>query len=196
MNYCCIANPGATVGANVVPFRAIVGLSRRDGCRSSHRHDPAPVGGGHPQARQPRLPSRHPGRIRPRGHWRKDLHLSGKERVRHDRPDGAADDAVYDRPMARQMQPLKTMLNDVRFEQYHVFRAESHVLTADPGRRRPAAAPGSANRKPGSIGAGRRRHLHDGGVRRVSAPAAPAAIAAAEPATPPPPPPPPAPKSA
>jgi VWFA-related protein len=34
-------------------------------------------------------------------------------------------------PLARQLQPLKTMLNEVKFEDYHVFRAESRVLTAE-----------------------------------------------------------------
>jgi hypothetical protein len=40
----------------------------------------------------------------------------------------------YAQPLANQMQPLKTMLNDVQFEQYHVFRADARVLTTDTGR--------------------------------------------------------------
>ena len=34
----------------------------------------------------------------------------------------------YKFPLANQMQPLKNSLNDVAFEEYHVFRAESRVL--------------------------------------------------------------------
>ena len=34
-------------------------------------------------------------------------------------------------PLARQLQPLKTMLNHVTFENYHVFRSESRVLAAE-----------------------------------------------------------------
>jgi VWFA-related protein len=34
-------------------------------------------------------------------------------------------------PMANRLQPLKTMLNDDAFEQYHLFRADARVLTGD-----------------------------------------------------------------
>jgi len=37
----------------------------------------------------------------------------------------------YAQPLANQMQPLKTMLNDVQFEQYQMFRSDARVLTAD-----------------------------------------------------------------
>lgn len=37
----------------------------------------------------------------------------------------------YKFALANQLQPLKTSLNDVAFLQYHVFRAEAHVLTGD-----------------------------------------------------------------
>jgi VWFA-related protein len=47
-------------------------------------------------------------------------------------------------PVANTLQPLKTMLNDVAFEQYHLFRAEARVLTGDAAETEPANAPSKA----------------------------------------------------
>jgi len=40
-------------------------------------------------------------------------------------------DPVYKFPLANQLQPLKNSLSDVAFENYHVFRAEAHVLAGE-----------------------------------------------------------------
>ena len=40
-------------------------------------------------------------------------------------------DSKYLYPMASRLQPLKTMLNEDAFEQYHLFRADARVVTGD-----------------------------------------------------------------
>lgn len=42
-------------------------------------------------------------------------------------------DPVYKFPLANQLQPLKTSMSEAAFNQYHVFRAEARVVTADSG---------------------------------------------------------------
>jgi VWFA-related protein len=46
----------------------------------------------------------------------------------------------YASPAARQIQPLKTSLNDVVFDQYHMFRAETRVVPANEEASAPEAA--------------------------------------------------------
>jgi VWFA-related protein len=101
-------------------------------------------------------------------------------------------------PLAQQLQPLKTMLNHVSFEQYHVFRSESRVLAAENEAGKPEAVPEKA--APGR-GAATAESSADSGVERrpdtpanAVSPAAqaetpiasqPAAEAAAKPVAPP-----------
>jgi VWFA-related protein len=61
---------------------------------------------------------------------------------------------LYNQPLALQVQPLKTMLNDVKFEQYHVFRADARVLAADetaPDSSSPAQVPGAGPSNAGNV---------------------------------------------
>jgi VWFA-related protein len=55
-------------------------------------------------------------------------------------------DPVYKMPLAREMQPLKNSISDVAFENYHVFRSESHVLASNAAQ--PAGAEPSAETVP------------------------------------------------
>jgi VWFA-related protein len=101
----------------------------------------------------------------------------------------------YAQPLAHQMQPLKTMLNDVQFEQYHMFRAESRMLTTDEGQSLglPPLATNPIEIPATSDQAGTAASPASSAPESTGAPAAPATVvAAAEP--PPPPPPPPAPE--
>jgi VWFA-related protein len=50
-------------------------------------------------------------------------------------------DPKFNFPLANQLQPLKTSLNDVAFEQYHVFRAETRLLTDEAADQPPASIP-------------------------------------------------------
>ncbi len=132
VNYCCIANPGATVGANVVPFRAIVGY------RGEMAVDPATgtilrlsavaaLKPDSPVSRADILVDYGPVEIGGKTYVCpvKSVSVTSAQMVQTDER--------YHRPLAEHMQPVKTMLNDVQFEQYHMFRAESRVLTAEAG---------------------------------------------------------------
>ncbi|HWT66697.1 MAG TPA: VWA domain-containing protein, partial [Terracidiphilus sp.] len=58
-------------------------------------------------------------------------------------------DAKYGYALANQQQPLRTLLNDAAFKDYHVFRAETHVLTGDlPPETASATTPASSAETP------------------------------------------------
>ncbi|MDE3163215.1 MAG: VWA domain-containing protein, partial [Acidobacteriota bacterium] len=58
-------------------------------------------------------------------------------------------DPVYHAPVALQQQPLKTALSDTTFEGYHVFRADTRILTPEEAAATLASAP-TANANPGA----------------------------------------------
>ncbi len=191
VNYCCIANPGATITANVVPFREIVGY------RGEMAVDPA-TGAilrlsamaslklGSPVSRADILVDYGPVDIGGKTYICpvKSISITSAQMVQTDER--------YHRPLAEHMQPLKTMLNDVQFEQYHVFRAESRVLTAEagesPGLPPLAKAPTESPANPDQAGTG--ASVTSATPERPVTQVAPAAeVAAAQPAPPATPPP-------
>jgi VWFA-related protein len=132
VNYCCIANPGVTVAANVSPFRQIVGY------RGEMTVDPATgtilrlsavatLKPDSPVSRADILVNYGP------------VDIGGKTYICPVRSVSITIAQMvqqterYAQPLANQMQPLKTMLNDVQFEQYHMFRADARVLAAGTG---------------------------------------------------------------
>ena len=193
VNYCCVANPSATVAANMLPFHAGRGLSRGDGCRSRQRIDPAPI--AIMAALKPDSPVSRADILVEYG----PVDIGGKtyicpvKSVSITTAQMVQQTERYAQPLANQMQPLKTMLNDVQFEQYHVFRADARVLTTDTGRspglppitKEPTEGPATPDQARASASP------TSTATESSVAPVAPAAVvAAAEPAPPAAPPPP------
>jgi hypothetical protein len=132
VNYCCVAEEGATLVANLHPFRQIAGY------HGEMAVDPATgtiqrlslqavLKTGNPLSRADILVKYGPVEIGGR------TYICPVKSVSVTIAQIVQQTAVYADPVARQIQPLKTMLNDVKFENYHVFRAESRVLTANVG---------------------------------------------------------------
>jgi VWFA-related protein len=80
----------------------------------------------------------------------------------------------YSIPLANTLQPLKTMLNDVAFEQYHLFRADARVVDGDAEVASGTPSPGAAQAKPANAG---------NAPSEAAKPAAAAAAQSAEPAS-------------
>lgn len=132
VNYCCVANQSATVAANMVPFRQIVGY------RGEMAVDPvngsilriavmAALKPDSPVSRADILVEYGPVEIGGKTYVCpvKSVSVTTAQMVQQTER--------YAQPLAHQMQPLKSLLNDVQFEQYHMFRADARVLTADAG---------------------------------------------------------------
>jgi VWFA-related protein len=133
VNYCCVANPSATVAANMLPFHQVVGY------RGEMAIDPtsgsilriaimAALKPDSPVSRADILVEYGPVDIGGKSY------ICPVNSVSITTAQMVQQTERYAQPLANQMQPLKTMLNDVQFEQYHVFRADARVLTTDTGR--------------------------------------------------------------
>ena len=129
VDYCCIASEAATAVANMSRFHEIVGY------HGEMAVDPekgsilrislfAELKSGSPVTRADLLVDFAPVEIggQPYICPAKGISITTAQMVQVDPRLGY--------PLARQLQPLKTMLNEVKFQDYHVFRAESRVLTA------------------------------------------------------------------
>jgi VWFA-related protein len=128
VNYCCVIDQAATVAANVHPYRPIVGyhgeltIDPTTGTilRIVAEADLKPTD---PVVRAAIVVEYGP------------IEIAGKTYFCPLRSVSAAKaqivqfDPIYKFPLANQLQPLKTSLNDVAFNQYHVFRGDAQVLT-------------------------------------------------------------------
>jgi VWFA-related protein len=130
--YCCVANPAATVVANMVPFRQVAGY------RGEMAVDP--TNGSILRisvmaSLKPESPVSRADILVEYG----SVEIGGKtyicpvKSVSVTTAQMVQQTERYAQPLANMMQPLKTMLNDVRFDQYHMFRADARVLAADTG---------------------------------------------------------------
>jgi len=193
VNYCCVANQSATVVANMLPFRQVVGY------RGEMAVDPtsgsvlrisvmAALKPDNPVSRADILVEYGPVEIGGRTDIcpLKSVSVTTAQMVQQTER--------YAQPLAHQMQPLKTMLNAVKFEQYHMFRADARVLAAGTGQspglpplaKEPTERPATPDQASAATSA--TSAAPESSV--VSVPPA-AVVAAAEPATPAAPPPPP-----
>jgi VWFA-related protein len=144
VNYCCIAEPGATVVAAVHPFRQLVGY------HGEMAVDPnsgtilrlsvvADLKRGDPIVKAAIVVDYGP------------VELGGKSYLCPVRSISTTVaqtlqlDPRYAFALALQMQPLKTSVNEVAFEQYHMFRSDARVLTpAEAELARASALPAAA----------------------------------------------------
>ena len=119
-------------------------LSRRAHPRPRHRNHPPPHPHRRPRQIRSRRQSQHHGRIRPHRARQSDIYMSGQKRLHLPRPRAAPGShrvtgsagGIAQRPTDVEHQdlhsaPLQTMLNEVVFNQYHLFRADARILTAD-----------------------------------------------------------------
>jgi VWFA-related protein len=142
VNYCCVAEEAGTLVANLFPFRQVVGYSGTmavDPASGTIRRIAveASLKATSPVVKAAILVEYGPVEIGGKTYFCPVRSISNTTaQVVH----LAAD---YATPVARGAQPLKVMLNDVRFEEYHMFRAESRVLTAEAGA--PAETPAVEN---------------------------------------------------
>ncbi len=130
VNYCCVAEEAATAVANLYPFRRIVGyhgemaVDPASGTilRLSVEADLKPAD---PVSRAAILVEYGPVEIGGKTYFCpvRSVSISVAQMIQYVGP--------YLTPVARQMQPLETLLNDVAFEQYHVFRAEARVVAGE-----------------------------------------------------------------
>ena len=143
VNYCCFADQAATVAANLHPFRRIAAY------HGEMAIDPATgtilrlVAEADLKPTEPVVRAAIMVEYGP-------IDIGGKTYYCPVRSVSAAKaqslqfDPIYKFPLANQLQPLKISLNDVAFEQYHVFRADAQVLNeavAD----QPQPPPGTAD---------------------------------------------------
>jgi VWFA-related protein len=143
VNYCCIAAQAATAVANLLPFRRVVGY------HGEMAIDPATgtilrlVAEADLKPTDPVVRAAIMVEYGP-------IDIGGKTYYCPVRNVSAAKaqslqfDPVYKFPLANQLQPLKISLNDVAFDEYHVFRADAQVLNeavAD----QPQPPPGTAD---------------------------------------------------
>ncbi|MDR3727722.1 MAG: VWA domain-containing protein [Terracidiphilus sp.] len=147
VNYCCVAEEAATNVANLLPFHRITGY------HGEMTVDPASgtilrlnleaeLKPSDPVSRARIMVEYGPVEIGGKTYFCpvKSVSVSVAQLVQLVGP--------YLIPMARQMQPLRTSLNEVAFEQYHVFRAEARVIAGDGGE--PARSPLSSAEEPNS----------------------------------------------
>jgi VWFA-related protein len=130
VNYCCIADETATAVAHIRPFRQIVGyhgemtVDPASGVilRLKLEADLKPTD---PVVRAGILVEYGPVEIAGRSYVcpLRSISITVAQTLQLD--------AVYKFPVANQLQPLKTSLNEVAYEQYHVFRSDAKVLTTD-----------------------------------------------------------------
>jgi VWFA-related protein len=130
VNYCCVAEEAATNVANMLPFHRIVGY------HGEMTVDPASgtilrlsleaeLKPGDPVSKARVLVEYGPVEIGGKTYFcpLKSVSVSVAQLVQLAGP--------YLIPLARQMQPLRTSMNDVAFEQYHMFRAEARIVAGD-----------------------------------------------------------------
>jgi VWFA-related protein len=130
VNYCCVAEKAATAAANLLPFHRVTGY------HGNMSIDPtsgtilrlsleAELKPGDPVSKADILVEYGPVEIGGKTYFCpvKSVSVSVAQLVQLAGP--------YLIPMARQMQPLRTSMNEVAFEQYHVFRAEARVVAGD-----------------------------------------------------------------
>jgi VWFA-related protein len=128
VNYCCVAEQSAIVAANLLPFRRVVGYHGEmaidpDAGTILRLVAEADLKPTDPVVRAGIMVEYGP------------IEIGGKTYYCPVRSVSAAKaqslqfDPNFKFPLANQLQPLKTSLNDVAFNQYHVFRADAQVLT-------------------------------------------------------------------
>ena len=144
VNYCCVAEQAATYVANTKPFRRVVGYHGDiaiDPAEGTIRRlvAEADLNPTDPVVRAAIMVEYGP------------IDLGGNtyfcpaRSVSIARAQSLQFDPTFKFPLANHLQPLKTSLNDVAFEQYHVFRADAHVVTEADADHTPApSSPGGA----------------------------------------------------
>jgi VWFA-related protein len=145
VNYCCVAEEAAVTSANVHPFQKLAGY------HGEITADPA-TGTILRLTVEADMKSTDPivkaaimveyGSVEIGG----KSYICPVRSVSSTRAQTLQLDPVYKMPLAREMQPLKNSISDVAFENYHVFRSESHVLAGDDAE--PAGAEPSAGIAP------------------------------------------------
>ena len=132
VNYCCVASESATVVANMHPYHRIVGY------RGKMTIDPgtgsilrlvveADLKTGEPVTKAAIMVEY--GSVEIGG----NTYICPVKSVSSAVGQSIQFDPLYKFPLANQLQPLKHSLSDARFDQYHVFRAEAQVVTAESG---------------------------------------------------------------
>ncbi|MGA2559047.1 MAG: VWA domain-containing protein [Terracidiphilus sp.] len=132
VNYCCVATEAATVVANMHPYHRIVGY------RGKMTIDPgtgsilrlvveADLKTGEPVTKAAIMVEY--GSVEIGG----KTYICPVKSVSSAVGQSVQLDPLYKFPLANQLQPLKHSLSDARFDQYHVFRAEAQVVTAESG---------------------------------------------------------------
>ena len=127
VNYCCIAEEAAIANANVHPFRQLVGYHGEITAdpvtgtilRLTVEADMKPTD---PIVKAAIMVEY--GLVEIGG----KTYVCPVRSVSSTRAQTLQRDPVYKMFLAREMQPLKNSLSDVAFEDYHVFRSESHIL--------------------------------------------------------------------
>jgi VWFA-related protein len=149
VNYCCVAEQDATSAANLSPFSQIVAY------HGEIAVDPASgtilrlmleaeMKASDPVARASIVVEYGPVEIGDR------TYFCPFKSVSSTLAQALQFNARFLYPEANKLQPLKTMLNDVAFEQYHVFRADARVLTGDAELASGTPSPDAAQSKPAS----------------------------------------------
>lgn len=133
VNYCCIAYETATMVANLAPFRQLAGY------HGEIFVDPA-TGSIVRLTAEAELKITDPvveakilvdyGQVEIGG----KPYICPVRSVSSTRAETLQFDPVYKFPLARQQQPLKNAVSEVSFEHYHMFRADSRVLTEEEAR--------------------------------------------------------------
>jgi VWFA-related protein len=130
VNYCCVAEIGATEVAHVHPFRQIAAY------HGVIAVDPA-SGAIVRLVVEAELKPTDPVSTADILVEYREVEIAGKKYICPARSVSSAVaqtiqvDPLYKFPLARQMQPLKTSINEVAFENYHVFRSDARVLTGE-----------------------------------------------------------------
>ncbi|MGA8673166.1 MAG: VWA domain-containing protein [Terracidiphilus sp.] len=130
VNYCCVAEIGASVVANVHPFRQLTGY------RGEMAVDPA-TGAILRLIAEAELKPTDPVSKADILVEYSNVEIAGKSYICPVRSISSAMaqtiqvDPRYKFALARQMQPVKTSVNEATFENYHVFRSDSRVLTGE-----------------------------------------------------------------
>lgn len=130
VNYCCVAAEAGSAAANIYPFHRIAGY------HGEMAVDPA-TGTILRLAVQADLKTTDPVANADIEVEYAAVEIGGKSyfcpvrSVSRTVAQSVQVDPVYHFPLANQLQPLKISLNDVVFDQYHLFRADAKVLTAE-----------------------------------------------------------------
>lgn len=144
VNYCCVSEQGATYVANAHVFRQVVGYS------GTMTVDPATgtilrllvraaLKPTDPVSKSDLLVEYAPVDIGGRQYYCPLRSISSVT------AQSVAHDWVYGAPLANQLQPLQNLVNEARFEDYHVFRSEGRVLSSEEAARAENQAPRDGN---------------------------------------------------